>query len=83
MQNLTLRETFLKNVQGHFLASLNPPIYPDIFIFFETRTQYKVTGKNQKICTLLRALNKGSKKRKKFDKNVNFSYFFMKFSQLM
>ena len=35
-------------VQGHFLAPLNRPIYPNILILFETRTQYKVTGKKSK-----------------------------------
>jgi hypothetical protein len=46
----------------HFLASLNRPICLDILIFFETRTQYKVTGKNQKNRTLLRVSTTRSKK---------------------
>jgi hypothetical protein len=41
-----LRETFLKRVQLHFLALLIRPINPNIF--YETRTQYKVTGKKSK-----------------------------------
>ena len=32
-------------MQLHFLSPLKRPINPNIFIFFETRTQYKVAGK--------------------------------------
>ena len=55
------------------------PINPNIFIFFETKTQLEVTGKNQKIRTTLR----GSTIRQKIGyfeskehKNVNFFIFF-------
>jgi hypothetical protein len=46
--DIGLRETFLKRKQLHFLAPLIRPIKPNIFIFHETRIQYKVTGKNTK-----------------------------------
>jgi hypothetical protein len=35
-------------MQLHFLPPLNGPNNPNIFIFFETRTQYKVAGKKSK-----------------------------------
>jgi hypothetical protein len=40
-----LRETLFKKEAVEFLAPLKRPTNPNIFIFFETRTQYKVTGK--------------------------------------
>jgi hypothetical protein len=35
-------------MQLNFLSPLKRPTYPNIIIFFETRTQYKVTGKKSK-----------------------------------
>ena len=45
-------------MQLNFLSPLKLPTNPNIFIFFETRTQYKVAGKNQIIRTLLRVSTK-------------------------
>ena len=45
---MKLRETFFKKDAVAFLSPLKRPINPNIFIFFETRTQYKVTGKKSK-----------------------------------
>ena len=53
---------FLKRMQLRFLAPLIRPINLNIFIFYETRTQYNVTGKNQKNRTLLRVFTTRSKR---------------------
>ena len=45
---LKLRETFFKKDAVEFLSPLISPLFPNIFIFFETWTQYKVPGKKSK-----------------------------------
>jgi hypothetical protein len=42
---MALRETFFKKDAVAFLVHFKTPHYPNIFIFFETRTQYKVNIK--------------------------------------
>jgi len=57
------RDFFLKRMQSHFLSPLNSPNNPNIFIFFKTRTQYKVTGKKSKKSDDSKGVYETTKKR--------------------
>ncbi len=57
------RDFFCQRMQLHFLSPLNSPSNPNIFIFFETRTQYKVTGKKSKKSDNSKGVYETTKKR--------------------
>ena len=50
-------------MQLHFLSPSISPLFPNIFIFFETRTQYKVTGKKSKKSDISKGVYDTVKKR--------------------
>jgi len=54
---------FLKRMQLHFLSPLKRHINPNIFIFFETRTQYKVAGKKSKKSDMSKGVYETTKNR--------------------